>query len=114
MPSRTLDKIDFNTRIVPVQKAFSLFTRRSPSRRIHGFLKPLRHNRNRNTTTTENRCRTPDLTVAIPDDPLYNIGDASFWGHLGGTFGRRVFYLPPICNVKDVDARRYSGCQMPC
>jgi hypothetical protein len=25
MPSRTLDKIDINTRIVPVQKAFSLF-----------------------------------------------------------------------------------------
>jgi hypothetical protein len=29
MPSRTLDKIDISTRIVPVQKAFSLFTRRS-------------------------------------------------------------------------------------
>ena len=37
MPSRTLDKIDFNTRIVPVQKAFSLFTRRSNHRPIHGF-----------------------------------------------------------------------------
>ena len=31
MPSRTLDNIDFTTRIVPVQKAFSLFTRRSKS-----------------------------------------------------------------------------------
>ena len=37
MPSRTLDKIDFSTRIVPVQKAFSLFTRRSHHRPIHGF-----------------------------------------------------------------------------
>jgi hypothetical protein len=37
MPSRTLDKIDINTRIVPVQKAFSLFTRRSHHRPIHGF-----------------------------------------------------------------------------
>jgi hypothetical protein len=51
--------------------------------------------------TAETPCRTPDLTVAIPDDPLYNIGDASFfWGHLGGTFGRRVFYLPPISMSK--------------
>src|SRR5215207_6730527 len=37
MPSRTLDNIDFSTRIVPVQKAFSLFTRRSKHRPIHGF-----------------------------------------------------------------------------
>src|SRR5271166_6310108 len=36
MPSRTLDKIDINTRIVPAQKAFSLFTRRSHHRPIHG------------------------------------------------------------------------------
>src|ERR1700739_4498514 len=37
MPSRTLDNIDINTRIVPVQKAFSPFTRRSNHRPIHGF-----------------------------------------------------------------------------
>ena len=37
MPSRTLDKIDIDTRIVPVQKALSLFTRRSNHRPIHGF-----------------------------------------------------------------------------
>jgi len=37
MPSRTLGQHDINTRIVPVQKAFSLFTRRSHRRPIHGF-----------------------------------------------------------------------------
>ena len=36
MPSRTLDMCDISTRIVPVQKAFSLFTRRSHHRPIHG------------------------------------------------------------------------------
>src|SRR5882724_3046422 len=29
VPSRTVDKYDFSTRIIPGQKAFSLFTRRS-------------------------------------------------------------------------------------
>jgi hypothetical protein len=37
MPSRTLDKCDISTRIVPVQKAFSLFTRRSHRQPVHGF-----------------------------------------------------------------------------
>ena len=37
MPSRTLDKYDISTRIVPVQEAFSLFTRRSLPPIIHGF-----------------------------------------------------------------------------
>ena len=37
MPSWTLDKYDVNTRIVPVQKAFSLFTRRLDHWPIHGF-----------------------------------------------------------------------------
>ena len=37
MPSRTVDKYDLSTRISPGQKAFSLFTRRSNHRPIHGF-----------------------------------------------------------------------------
>src|SRR6476620_6163619 len=42
VPSRTVDKYDLSTRIIPGQKAFSLFTRRSNHRPIHGFrLSPL-------------------------------------------------------------------------
>src|SRR6185437_11095700 len=37
VPSRTVDKYDLSTRIIPGQKAFSLFTRRSNHRPIHGF-----------------------------------------------------------------------------
>src|SRR5271166_1440648 len=37
VPSRALDNYDVSTRIFPGQKAFSLFTRRSNPRPIHGF-----------------------------------------------------------------------------
>jgi hypothetical protein len=37
VPSRTVDNYDLSTRIIPGQKAFSLFTRRSNHRPIHGF-----------------------------------------------------------------------------
>lgn len=40
-----MDKYDVSTRIVPGQKAFSLFTRRSNHRPIHGFR--LKQNGNR-------------------------------------------------------------------
>ena len=67
MPSRTLDKIDFNTRIVPVQKAFSLFTRRSHHRPIHGFRLSSKHDPVGSVIPT---MRTQLLTVKDASDAV--------------------------------------------
>jgi hypothetical protein len=45
MPSRTLDICDFSTRILPVQKAFSLITRRSTKTDGPRIQAKLRHTR---------------------------------------------------------------------
>src|SRR6185312_15184224 len=118
VPSRTVDKYDLSTRIIPGQKAFSLFTRRSNHRPIHGFrlrrLEPTTNHPPFKQNSCLRQCLSSGQTGRKSDIGRAGAPGSAAWPHFGpiermltesGTFVARGLY--PECS-----ARREAGVQL--